>query len=250
MDEIDLNMNLMPFEDTTGADDLDVYEQLRALQNDYLTEDVGYEPTPVQAHGQNNINFEAYDSEVKTKAAEKTQRMADAASTTDMHLSSLYGRESNPNKGENYLHTGLEGRGKTSQYGVRQQDFPKLEGETYKQQAGRVLEKKLHRVRTRTPRFTEASNELQSAIVPVMWNIGENSGAIKKFDYDNVKASAVRIMQYYKYTPQGKKERVPHKGLMNARMKDWNAIAETPEGIKAGMYPINKYEEYLNQTDS
>ena len=245
MEEDFLSPVVTPFD--TVEEERNVFDQLRSLHEEYLTEERAIVPTPVQAFGQSNIEFGQYNKEVQAKDMQAKEVVQDKVSRNELYLTTLYGRESNPRKGENHLHSGLEGRGKTSQYGVRQNDFPLLKGESYKQQAQRVLDKKLYKVGSRNPAFKEASGELQASLVPVMWNLGENSGAIRKFDYSNVKGSAARIMQYFKYTPQGQKKRVPSKGLMNARVKDWNAIAETPEGIEAGMYPITKYEDYKQQ---
>ena len=191
-------------------------------------------------------NYPIGNSATLMEGYKQSTTIAKADANLSIQLDALYNREADPKQEENYIHVGQEGAD-TSQYGVTQANFPLKEGETYREQAGRVLKDKYKNLDKINVDWDNQSANMKAALTPAMWNLGEYSGAIKEFDFNDVKGSAARLMKYHKYTSPKTKKLVVSKGLKNARIKDWNAIAETDEGIEAGMTTIDKFADYKIQ---
>ncbi len=223
----------------------EIYAQFDALQR---TRQKGLNSLSLDGERQPAFgpNYPIGNSVTLMEDYKKGTAIAQADANLSVQLDALYDRESNPKKDENFLHTALEGA-ETSQYGVVQKNYPLKEGETYRTQAERVLKNKYSNLKKINIQWDEQTDSMKAALTPAMWNLGENAGAIKEFDFNDVKGSAARLMKYHKYTSPKTKKLVASKGLKNARIKDWNAIAETDKGIAAGMSVIENFIDYKIQ---
>lgn len=124
---------------------------------------------------------------------------------------------------EGAIHTAQEGN-PTTNYGINLKQFPKLEGESDREQAIRYYQEKVE------PRLQhlDIKGVDKNTLVPLIWNVGANADVLEKLNgLDLTKPTQQEmalkdLVSYIHFRENGNMKW--SKGLLNARIDNWNSI--------------------------
>lgn len=135
-----------------------------------------------------------------------------------------------PNSAEGVTHTGQEGA-ETTRYGIVLNNYPKVENESDIEQFARVYKQDFQpTVKKLTGKYSKLK---EKDIGPLVWNIGTNSPLVEGLLQYDIEKDTRKLFGKVNGTVGTDKNSKWSPGLVNARVEDWNMMAEkyVPEKV-------------------
>lgn len=135
-----------------------------------------------------------------------------------------------PDSAEGVTHTGQEGA-ETTRYGIVLNNYPKVENESDIEQFARVYKQDFQpTVKKLTSKYSKLK---EKDMGPLVWNIGTNSPLVEGLLQYNIEKDTKKLFGKVNGTVGTANNSRWSPGLVNARVEDWNMMAEkyVPEKV-------------------